>query len=73
MFGVLYILFSLLCLIPFVMALFYLFGGIRTLQLGRRQNQKAKVITGMNAIAFSIMGMVFIFFVWLWLGRLIMA
>lgn len=72
MFGILYILFTFICLVPFAMALFYLVGGIRTLQLGKRQNQKAKVVTGMNAIAFSILGMVLIFFVWLWLGQLIM-
>ena len=69
-FNFLFFLFiTILCLIPFGIALFYFILGVKSWVLGRKEKSRVKVISGYNGIFFSILSMVVIYFLWYWLIR----
>ena len=64
---------TLICLVPFLISVFYLVGGIKTYRLGRRENNKGMLISGMNAVFLSVAGMVLCFVIWWWLFRALLS
>ena len=51
-------------LVPFTAAAFYFFLGVRSCVVGKRENNKVKLIGGYNSMAYSLLAMIAIFFVW---------
>jgi hypothetical protein len=61
---------TLICLIPFVIALSYFIIGLKNYMTGRKEKIRAKVIGGSNAAIISFFGLLLIFFTWCWLCRI---
>lgn len=66
-FLVIFLLITIVCLIPFCIALFYFFLGVKALLLGRSEKSRTKTTSGYNAIFSSGISMVAVYFGWSWL------
>ena len=64
MLGLVFLAVTGVFLIPFTAAAFYFFLGIRSCLVGKRENNRAKMIGGYNTIAYSLLAMFAIFFIW---------
>lgn len=53
-----------LFLIPFSAALFYFFLSLRSCILGKKENNRSKIIGGYNSMAFSFLVLIIVFFIW---------
>jgi hypothetical protein len=73
MFVVLLALLTLPCIVLAGVSIFYMIGGIRTARMGARENNRAKKITGMNSVFASLLGMIAVFFVWMYLCRIFLS
>ena len=51
-------------LVPFCGAFFYFVLGIRSSIIGRRENNRAKLIGGYNSMAISFLAIIAVTFVW---------
>jgi hypothetical protein len=69
-FGFLLFLFiTVVCLIPFAIAVFYLALGINSLLRGRKEKSRVKTMSGYNTIFISSLAVLAIYFLWQWLCR----
>lgn len=68
-FSLLFVGLTMVCLVPFVIALAYMVLGIKTYLMGRREKSKTTAISGINAIVLSLLGMMLSFALWCWLCR----
>jgi hypothetical protein len=53
-----------LFLIPITAALIYFFLGVRSYTLGKKENNRSKVIGGYNSIAYSSLALIVLIFIW---------
>ena len=51
-------------LIPITAALFYFFLGMRSYTLGKKENNRSKIIGGYNGMAYSSLALIVLIFIW---------
>jgi hypothetical protein len=73
MLVVLFLILTLVCMIPVSIALFYCISGIRLIVIGNREKIRRKKVSGYNAVFISLVALGGIFFGWLWLCRILLG
>ena len=69
MVAVYFLAITLLCLVPFAIAISYFVMGLSNYITGRKENNRVKIAGGTHGAIVSFMAMVLVFFVWAWLCR----
>lgn len=72
-FLILFLLITIVCLIPFGIALSYFIAGCRLLFLGRKEKSNRKTISGYNTVFISGISLIAVYFLWYWLCRILLS